>query len=150
MKIQEITTSTIQEWKQNAIQLEKGKQHFKEEEFLVRLRESADLFTEQLVRRSLAELQQGASKGFLRKRFFFENFKEKYGPVKISTLVKGFRIHGKWDPSIFHKIDRKETPFQKAVHLLREKGILLEDISDISKGAGFWLEVRFMEEEEEE
>lgn len=144
MKINEISRNTIQEWKVEAMQ--KVSKADKETLFLTQLRESADLFTEQLVRRALAELRDSAAKGFLRKKFFFESFKEKYGPVKVSTLVKGFHIDGQWDPAIFQKIGMNETPFRRAVSLLLEKGIVLEDVSDITKGAGFWLEVKFSEE----
>jgi hypothetical protein len=137
----EISATTIQQWKTEALQ--KGRENEKEAEFLLKLKESADLFTKQLILRSVAELRDTTAKGFLRKKFFFENFKQKFGPVKVSTLVKGFHIHGKWDPSIFQKIGMQETPFQKAVFLLQEKGISLRDVSDITKGAGFWLEVGF-------
>lgn len=149
MKINEVTRNTIQQWKVAALQKEvkKDKDSEKETVFLTKLRDSADLFTEQLIRRSLAELHDSANKGFLRKKFFFESFKEKYGPVKVSTLVKGFHIHGQWDPSIFEKIGMQETPFQRASRLLKEKGIVLQDVSDITKGAGFWLEVKFAETE---
>lgn len=148
-----ISRNTIQEWKDQAIRKSQEMRGYqqdrvaeKEALFLAKLKDSADLFTEQLVRRSLAELRDSAGKGFLRKKFFFENFKEKYGPVKVSTLVKGFHIQGKWDASIFKKIGLDKTPFQRAVDLLLEKGIVLEDVSDITKGAGFWLEVGFVEE----
>jgi len=149
MKMNDVTRNTIQEWKVVALEKvgKKSKEVEKETAFLTRLRESADLFTEQVMHRSLVELHDSANKGFLRKKFFFENFKEKYGPVKVSTHVKGFHIQGQWDPSIFEKIGMQETPFQRAVRLLKEKGIVLHDVSDITKGAGFWLEVKFAENE---
>ena len=150
----EVTRNTIKEWRMEALKkgqeikvVKKGRDVEKETAFLCKLRDSADLFTDQLVRRALAELRDSATKGYLRKKFFFQSFKEKYGPVKISTLVKGFHIEGEWDASIFEKIGIQGTPFQRAVRLLSEKGILLEDVSDITKGAGFWLEVKFAENE---
>jgi hypothetical protein len=141
----DVSAATVQTWKTEALQ--KGREKEKEAEFLLKLKESADLFTEQLVLRSVAELRDTTNKGFLRKKFFFENFKQKFGPVKVSTHVKGFHVHGVWDPSIFQKIGMVDTPFQNAVSMLKQKGISLRDVSDISKGAGFWLEVGFLPEE---
>lgn len=150
MNINEISVDTIQRLKNTA---EKKRQEMeaqrrerddkKEAEFLLKLKETSVMFIEKVADRAWAELKDCAAKGFLCKKFFFEDFKEKIGPVKVSTLVKGFHIDGGWDASIFQKIGMPQTPFETAVSRLLEKGILLEDVSDISKGSGCWLQVSF-------
>lgn len=150
--VYEVDVETISKLKQNALEKRQEFEKYKKEEdekkeveFLVKLKESSDLFIQQLMTRAWMELNDCASKGFLRKKFFFENFKEKFGPVKVSTLVKGFHIRGVWDPSIFEKIGLSHTPFQEAVRELKQRGIQIKDVSDISKGTGFWIEVSFLD-----
>lgn len=114
--------------------------------FLKQLKNTSDDFINKIISKSIEELQNCSELGYLQKKFFFENFKTKFGPVRLSTLVKGFKINDEWNAEIFEKIGYKAgTPFDKAVSLLKEKGILLEDISDLSKGLGFWLKVSFLD-----
>jgi len=150
MSIKEITVENISQLKENALKKNEDNELFrrekkllKERDFLSQLRDSSHLFIETLMERAWMELQDCASKGFLKKKFYFANFKEKFGPVRISTLVKGFHVRDTWDASIFEKIDKTTTPFLEAVNYLAQKGITLKDVSDISKGTGFWLEVSF-------
>lgn len=75
------------------------------------------------------------------------SFHERKDGFRLSTFVKGFRdSSGAFNPSRFLDIgytSEVPTPFEKARISLRERGINVEDVSDPSKGLGFWLKIYF-------
>lgn len=140
----------IEEWKKNAqikheqrIQGQKTFAQEREKTFLVELALASQEFIRQLSERILHELQDCASRGYFQKKFRFSDFRDKFGPVRVSTLVKGFHVRGDWDPSIFQKINMSMTPFEQVVQLLQKRGVVIKDVSDISKSTGFWILVTF-------
>ena len=74
-------------------------------------------------------------------------FHERQNGFRISTYVKGFRTaEGDFDSSRFQDIgyeDPTPTPFSAACAGLAKRGIYVEDVSDPSRGLGFWLKIAF-------
>lgn len=74
-------------------------------------------------------------------------FHERLNGFRVSTYVKGFRTStGVFDTSRFSEVGFTEdvpTPFEKARAQLKERGIEVDDVSDPSKGLGFWLRISF-------
>jgi hypothetical protein len=145
-KINEMRNNAIQKYKENIEKRCKAKE-IKENMFLESLKEVSELFVESIIEKALKELEYCSENGLLKKRFYFDHFKNKRNMVKVSTLVKGFKINDEWNYDIFKKIGYTSTPFQYAVELLKEKKILLEDVSDIKKGLSFWLQVSILPNE---
>ena len=75
------------------------------------------------------------------------SFHERVDGFRVSTYVKGFRTSdGGFDPSRFVELGytpEAATPFLKACAFLQNRGIVVEDVSDPSKGLGFWLRISF-------
>jgi len=119
----------------------------KEQTFLHNLKDSSEQFINLLIQKVMKELQYCSENGLLSKRFYVDHFKNKNGIVKVSTLVKGFRWKDGWNDNVFKQIGYSSTPFQYVVEFLKSKQILLEDISDVTKGLSFWCQVSFIKEE---
>jgi hypothetical protein len=141
--VEQIRNNAIAKYKENLIKKSKIKE-VKEKVFLDSLKEVSDNFVSSLIQKSLKELQFCSDNGILKKKFYVDHFKNKKGCVKISTLVKGFKIKEEWNTEVFQKIGYESTPFQYAVDILKTKKILLEDISDINKGLSFWCQISFI------
>ncbi len=64
---------------------------------------------------------------------------------RVSTLVSMYRMT---DPTVFEDIGyaKGQSPFQRVKDKFVEKGILVENVSDSSKGVGFWLSLSFANE----
>ena len=118
----------------------------REQAFLVELESSSKEFQRRFIERVWEELQDCSLKGHFGKLFRFCDFRDKIGPVRVSTLVKGFHIQKNWDSSIFQKIGLDGTPFDQVVTSLKEKGVRVEDVSDTTKSLGFWVSIRFQED----
>jgi hypothetical protein len=112
--------------------------------FLDRLKESSLRFQNILENEILEKLQETAKKS--RKKCKFKsklNFNEKLGNVKISTLVKGWKTETGWDTFRYQELGLLGTPFEDLAEKLKQRGINVHNISDSSKGFGFWIEASF-------
>jgi len=112
--------------------------------FLNRLKESSLRFQNGIEDEVLEKLQETAKKSRKKCRFKSKyNFNEKLGNVKISTLVKGWKTETGWDTIRFQELGMNGTPFDDLTKKLKERGIYIQNISDPSKGFGFWIEASF-------
>lgn len=145
-QIEELRKEAMIKYKENENKKLKIKE-IKELEFLKGLKEISENFVSMILQKTMNELKYCSLHGILTKKFYVDHFKNKKGNVKVSTLVKGFKIKEEWNDEIFKKIGYESTPFQYVVSILKERNILLEDISDINKGLSFWCQVSFLNKE---
>jgi hypothetical protein len=112
--------------------------------FLNRLKVSSDNFQKDLEEEIIEKLKTIAEKSKKSCKFKSKyNFSEKYGNVKVSTLVKGWKTENGWDIERFYEIGLDSTPFENLVKNLEKRGIFIKNISDSKKGFGFWIEASF-------
>jgi hypothetical protein len=114
----------------------------KQQDYLKRLNASCLDFMEDLrleiEERLLFAAQYGCKNTRFKSRFIFHN---RYGNVKISTLIYGWMNHdGTWNNDGFKDIGFTDTPFVMLKNQFKSKGITINNISDPKKGFGFWIE----------
>lgn len=117
-------------------------------DFRKRLSEASTAFVTSFQAWVESEAMDMASKGRRQShRKYPHAFHERLHGFRVSTYVKGFRTaDGSFDSSRFQEVGFSEdvgTPFEQARLFLRERGIYVEDVSDPSKGLGFWLRISF-------
>lgn len=120
-----------------------------DEEFKTRLHTSStnfiDVFQEWIETKALEIAHKGKRSANCK---YPLSFNERFAGFRISTYVKGFRkADGGFDSSRFQELDGYDeevsTPFVRACKLLGERGIVVQDISNPSRGLGFWLSISF-------
>lgn len=146
MNIQELRKSAQEKYEER-MKKKKEYETQRERDFLIELESAVHFFQKEITERIWKELEECALKGYLQKKIKFGDFREKIGPVRLSTLVKGFHIKDTWDASIFEKLGMSETPFQRICHTFQILGVSITDVSDITKSTGFWIEIGFIDNE---
>lgn len=76
------------------------------------------------------------------------SFHDRFEGFRVSSFIKGFRNpeNGGFDPQRYTEIGYTEavpTPYHRVQHDLQDRGINVEDVSDSSRGLGFWLKISF-------
>jgi hypothetical protein len=146
MNIQELRKSAQDKYEER-MRKKKEYETQRERDFLIELQSAVNLFKKEITERIWKELEECALKGYLEKKIKFGDFREKVGPVRISTLVKGFHIKNTWDASIFEKLGMTGTPFQNVCEMFHKLGVSVTDVSDITKSTGFWIHIAFFDNE---
>jgi transposase len=127
-------------------EIQRARQHRKHQEFLNRLQDSCVEFRNELGKQIEERLTSAAYRGKRSVRFETLSFNRKMGNVKVSTLVYGWKnpqTTSYWDASVFQEIGFDSTPFDALVKEYLERGIHVKNVSDPSKGFGFWIEASF-------
>jgi hypothetical protein len=110
-----------------------------------RLRDTSSRFQQELSQEIESYLLKAATNGRKYTRFQSKfSFSESYGNVKVSTLVYGWRVgKGVFTVDSFKDIQLESTPFNALVKSFADRNITVSNISNPSKGFGFWIEASF-------
>jgi hypothetical protein len=86
--------------------------------------------------------EHGKRTVYFRSKF---EFSDKFMRFKVSTLVYGWKqSNNTWLTIPFHDIYKENmTPFDNIIRTLESRGIYIENMSDSSKGHGFWIQASF-------
>jgi hypothetical protein len=124
--------------------------HVADDEFKDRLKSACDKFNEVFIEWVESKAMELAHRGKRSGNFKYPlAFNDRFNGFRLSTYIKGFRTkEGTFDASRFKELehgftDDCSTPFDQVKSILAGRSINIEDISDPTRGLGFWVKISF-------